>query len=493
MASSFNKSQTLVWNTDSSMKRPRTQQPYRMFSTPAAAASSESLPSAATTGPIASHMAPIPTERDIAMAGGVFSLTSAKRDKLNELKGALGEEHDTLDDMATDEELLDLHLADGILLIAKTTDAGADSNVLTEFSNWLNEQNMESQVDRTTLGIQLESMNAKVENLLETVPSDRCLRNVRDFLDPNDLSEILKDYEGSDNPMNDSSSVLNPDTTHFWDSVTRYRFLLIKSAIDQLLNSWDMFTTISDADIDRAAAEGISLESELDTVDGEKVLQFLQTVVNGSCSERATAAWDLMDRDQDGSLDQDEMHNIVHLCLAIEVGALKQLFEESLEAYPVRASLDELASEELPAKKGWRHRRAEQQMKKRLLKMFQTSCQKHFDVEVEIDHRLRCIYAWANKADQDNQLKSVLVGEQAGWSGRQRYVELSPKISEPEFREVQCLHFKHMDKFGSEILSSFREDLWVLQGKRRERKDLIRNSFLFLAGVSLVDYAILCL
>ncbi len=470
-------------------KRPRRQ--LRMLSTPKAA--SEPLPSAATTGPIASHMAPIPTERDIAIAGGVFSLTSAKRDKLNELKGALGEEHDSLDEMATCDELLDLHLADGILLITKTTDAGSDAQVLTEFSQWLEEQSFDSQVDRTTLGIQLEVMNAKVENLLETVPPDRCLRNVRDFLDPKDLEELLKNYEGGEDPLQDSSSALNPDTTHFWDSVTRYRLLLIKSAIDQLLNSWDKLTTVSDADVDRAAAEGISLESELDTVDGEKVLEFLKTVVNGSCSERVTAAWDLMDRDQDGSLDQDEMHSIVHLCLAIEVDALKQLFQESLEAYPVRASLDDLASEELPAKKGWRQRRAENNMKKRLSKMFQTSCQRHFDIEVEIDHRLRCIYAWANKADQGNQLKSVLVGEQAGWSGRQRYVELSPKISESEFREVQSLHFKHMDKFGSEILSSFREDLWVLQGKRRERKDLIRNSFLFLAGVSLVDYAILCL
>ena len=125
--------------------------------------------------------------------------------------------------------------------------------------------------------------------------------------------------------------------------------------------------------------------------------------------------------------------------------------------------------------------------------MFQKSCQKHFDVEVEINHRLRCIYSWANKADQGNQVKSVMVGEQAGWSGRQRYVELAPKISEAEFREVQEIHFKHMDRFGSEILSSFREDLWVLQGKRRERKDLIRNSFLFLAGVSAVDYVILML
>ena len=494
IASSFG-----AWNSEplTTTKRPRiciiTQQ-QRTFSTPAA--SDASLPTQATTGAIASHKAPIPTERDIAMAGGVFSLTSAKRDKLGELKGKLKDDHWSLDDMATNDELLDLHLADGIMLVTKTTDFAKDNNnnaQLKELSEWLDDQEGGA-VDRTTLGIRLEAVRAKVEGLLETVPSDRCLRNVRDFLDPTDLSEILKDYNGTDNPF----TVETPESSHFWDSVTRYRLLLTKSAIDHVLDSWEMFTTVSDMDVDRAAAEGISLESELDTVDGDKILSLLQACMTKSCSDRITAAWDLMDRDEDGSLDQDEMHKVVHLCLTIEVDAVKQLFEESLEAYPVRAPLDDLTTtsseEDTPQpKKGWRQKRAEEKVQKKLSKMFIKSCSKHFDVEVEINHRIRCIYAWANKDDQGNQVKSVVVGEQAGWSGRQRYVELSPKISEAEFREVQCLHFRHADKFGSEILGSFREDLWVLQGKRRERKDLYKNSFLFLAGVSAVDYGILCL
>mmetsp|Transcript_20945 Transcript_20945/g.51948 ORF Transcript_20945/g.51948 Transcript_20945/m.51948 type:complete len:528 (+) Transcript_20945:150-1733(+) len=493
MASSFGS-----WNSEplTATKRPRISI-VRMLSTPAAAAAPDaSLPTKATTGAIASHKAPIPTERDIAMAGGVFSLTSAKRDKLGEFKGQLKDEHWSLDDMATSDERLDLHLADGIMLVTKTTDFAKDNDQLKELSEWLDDDQEGGSIDRTTLGIRLEAVRAKVEGLLETVPSDRCLRNVRDFLDPTDLSEILKDYNGND--FDDTA--LNPESSHFWDSVTRYRLLLTKSAIDHVLDSWEMFTTVSDMDVDRAAAEGISLESELDTVDGDKILGLLQACMTKSCSERITATWNLMDRDEDGSLDQDEMHKVVHLCLAIEVDAVKQLFEESLDAYPVRAPLNDLTTtttsgeEDTPQpKKGWRQRRAEEKVKKNLSKMFIKSCSKHFDIEVEIDHRLRCIYAWANKADQDNQVKSVVVGEQAGWSGRQRYVELSPKISEAEFREVQCLHFKHADKFGSEILGSFREDLWVLQGRRRERKDLYKNSFLFLAGVSAVDYAILCL
>ena len=115
---------------------------------------------------------------------------------------------------------------------------------------------------------------------------------------------------------------------------------------------------------------------------------------------------------------------------------------------------------------------------------------KHFDDEVETPHRLRCIYAWAEKAHQDNKLQSIMVDAE-GWSDRKRYVELSPKISLAEFREVQQEHFTHLDRIGTEILKSYREDLWVLQGKGRERKELIRDSALFMTAVSVADYLIL--
>jgi hypothetical protein len=496
--------QQTLWQDDNYYHR-------RSLSTTASAP--DTLPASATTGTIAAHKAPIPTERDIAMAGGVWAVTSAKRDKLNELKAALGEEHDTLDDMATEDELLDLHLADGLKLIAKVTDSGSDAahsdamKVVNDFSAWLDTQqgdaSQPNEIDRTALGIKLEVISAKLDNLLETVPSDRCLRNVRDFLDPGDISEEVKNSDWKERPLpwsnnsddDESNNNLKMGTSQFWDSVTRYRLLLAKSAIDHVLKSWKILTTVSDADIDRAAAEGVALQPELDSVSLDKIIAFLQTNVSGSCSDRIAAAWDLMDRDQDGSLDEDEMHQLVHLCLNIEVEALQTLFQETLDAFPVRVPISAIGSDEhiSTAPKSWRQRRAEKKTKKQLFKMFQTACKKHFDVEVEINHRLRCIYAWANKADLDNQLKSVLVDEQAGWSGRKRYVELSPKISEAEFREVQEIHFKHINRLGSEVVTSFREDLWVLQGKRRERKDLVRNSFLFLAAVSAVDYVIVML
>lgn len=495
------------------------QHQHHLFSTTATAtptASSatsatppDNLPASATTGTIGSHNKPIPTERDIAVSGGVWALTSRKRDKLGELKGALGEEHDTLDDVATEEELLDLHLADGIKLIAKVTDAGLDFTkndsekgndmnmaVLNEFSTWLDNQHdpsLPDDVNRTALEIKLELLSAKIDKLLETIPPDHCLRSLRDFLDPVDISKQVKDYDEDENlfSSNNDNDTFSMDTSSFEDAVTRFRLLLVKSAIDQVLQSWKILMTVSDADIDRAATEGIALQSELDTLSLSKVIVFLQKNVSGSCSDRVTAAWDLMDRDQDGCLDEKEMNEVVHLCLGIEVKALQAFFEETLDAFPVRAPLSAIESDdEVPAPQGWRQRRAEKNTKKRLIKMFQECCKKRFDVEVEINHRLRCIYAWANKADQDNQLKSVLVDDQAGWSGRKRYVELSPKISESEFREVQEIHFKHLDRLGTELVTGFREDLWVLQGKGRERKDLIRNGALFLTAVSLVDFGI---
>ena len=74
--------------------------------------------------------------------------------------------------------------------------------------------------------------------------------------------------------------------------------------------------------------------------------------------------------------------------------------------------------------------------------------------------------------------------------GRKRYVELEPKISYAEFRKEQERHFPHLDKIGEEIAFSFKEDLWVLQGKGRQNKELKRDCFLFLLTVSLIDVGI---
>ena len=68
-----------------------------------------------------------------------------------------------------------------------------------------------------------------------------------------------------------------------------------------------------------------------------------------------------------------------------------------------------------------------------------------------------------------------------------------PKIAYSEFKEVQQEHFAHLDRIGTEFLKGFREQLWVIQGRHRQRRSLYRNCTLFLIGISIVDYAILAL
>ena len=77
--------------------------------------------------------------------------------------------------------------------------------------------------------------------------------------------------------------------------------------------------------------------------------------------------------------------------------------------------------------------------------------------------------------------------------GRKRYVELHPKISLSEFREVQAIHFPQLDRVGSELLASYRDDLLVAQGKGRQRKALMWDCTIFFVGVCVLDYAILSL
>jgi hypothetical protein len=109
-----------------------------------------------------------------------------------------------------------------------------------------------------------------------------------------------------------------------------------------------------------------------------------------------------------------------------------------------------------------------------LTKTFKATLACHFCDQVETPHRLQCIYAWADKSHQSNKLESNIVHSSDDWGaassivGRKRYVELLPKISYTEFRNEQANHFPHLDKIGEEIVMSFKEDLWVMQGKRRQ-------------------------
>jgi hypothetical protein len=304
---------------------------------------------------------------------------------------------------------------------------------------------------------------------------------VRDFLDPADaIEEEIPNLDESQARLQDSS---------FEDATLRFRLMLAQAAAEHAKKSWKALTTMSDADVDRSAVRGEVVVPQ--GVSLARVYTYIFEHASGTCSDRVDAAWALIDRDNDGLLDESEMNDVAFLCVAPVQATLIKVFEQALEASPVRAPLAELGRSVVPeAPQGFRARRKDKKVKKELLKMFMSTTKNHFIDEVEINHRLRCIYAWAEKQHQNNKLDSVLV-EDEGWTGRKRYVELSPKISLAEFREVQQEHFKHLDRIGKEILKSFREDLWVQQGKRRQRSELIRDCLVFLSVVSVADYLIL--
>jgi hypothetical protein len=427
----------------------------------------------------------IPTTKDVTTSGGVWAPTSAKRDKLAELRIALEEDQDTLNDAATPEQMQDLYLADGVQLIAKISDSVPDSDTkqIQEFSDWLVAQQtkMPEDMDKDKLEAHLDIISEKVSSIMGDISSSHYLRDIRDFMDPSSVEEEEV------NKITDPN--LSSQDAAFDMSVLLFRLQLTQAAIEHLKEYWDAYTTVSDGDVDRAAVKGESLQPQATTVSLAKVYAYLFAHMSGTCSDRVDACWQLVDHDNDGLLEESEMKVVAQMCLAPTQGALVNLFQQALEQEITVPAHNSGNDEEAPASKGRRQRRKEAKAKKLLTKTFQNATKNHFEDEVELNHRLRCIYAWAEKADQDNKLDSIMVD--SGWSGKKRYVELKPKISLPEFREVQLEHFTHLDRIGTEILKSFREDLWVLQGKGRERRELMRDSFLFLTAVTIADFLIL--
>jgi len=477
--------------------------------------------------PESGTMSAIPTAQDVTTSGGVWAPTSAKRDKIAELHGALEENQRTLDDAAAPYEKHDLWLCDGVSAVAGTVDSNSllsskkdgdsesvatnESNsewkeraekIFTDLDSWW-ESKVPADAQKGLALIQFENMlqwyRKELEQHLEAFPPAEHLRDVRDFFDVNTLNSRNPKYVL---PIPESEEALTDSETsdHFHSAVLWYRLSLAHAAAQTLQSSWQTLTAVSDQDVDRAAVNGQTSESlKVSTLPPEKVYAVLQAFLKGSASDRVDAIWDLMDRDQDGLLDETEMVKVSDLAIAPVRVALEQLLTEAVNASQVRPKeLDatnyapDAPPESIP-KLSWRQRRKEAKEQKKLLRTFQKMLKRHFSEEVEEPHRLRCIYAWANKMHQNNKIESVLVENVealSGFGGRKRYVELKPKISLAEFREVQQEHFTHLDRVGAEFMKSFREDLWVIQGKGRERSELYRDSAIFMTVVCLVDYAI---
>mmetsp|Transcript_15658 Transcript_15658/g.28433 ORF Transcript_15658/g.28433 Transcript_15658/m.28433 type:complete len:519 (+) Transcript_15658:1-1557(+) len=316
--------------------------------------------------------------------------------------------------------------------------------------------------------------------------------------------------------------ILNNVVTQAFSSSTElYRTLLLRATAQTLLENWDTITTVTSGDIDRAAVAKTAISPQRSTVNAKNIQKLFESYSNESSKEWVQSWWDILDADGDGLIDEEELTTCVDLATKPVHLALSDMVYMSLEVCPMRTA--SLGSNEATAwflggetisdinttsdtnpsaaattdnKLSWRIRRRELKARKMLTKTFQATLKRHFRDQVEVSHRLRCIYAWADKSHQSNKIDSIVVDATDEWGaassivGRKRYVELEPKISYAEFRKEQARHFPHLDSIGEEIAMSFKEDLWVVQGKGRQNKELRRDIFLFLLSISVVDVVI---
>jgi hypothetical protein len=472
--------------------------------------------------------------------GGVWAQTNAKRDKLGELRLEL--RHDlgqmTLDDAATSQEKLDNYLVDGIKAVACFTDGGTEScmrgeldqaartpalddfyGLLQEFGDakqYINREEYESHL--LTLIGHVEQIRAHHTAAVEKSSSLICIRDMLAFVPPNETLQ-----QGQKIPSNIEKDISSPIAHDFAICSEYYRILLLQACLNYLVTKWEHIVKIVDADMDRAAATGNTLTVS-DTISVSKLHQVLEAFGRRGCSERVRALWDLMDKDGDELLNQVEMDEVVHMSIRPVEDALSRFVKDCVDVWPLRRPIPENLHDNLQelhdGTKGryqrWKEQRVENKAKKTFLKLYQKAIKRHFDIDVEVAHRLRCCYAWADKQHQDGKVTSILVdsstsavdvesnnektpeggvggGSRTGGfftGGRKRYVELDPKISYEEFRQVQIGIFPHLDRVSEELCNGFKEELWIVQGTRRQNAVLKRESLAFLIVVSLLDLGI---
>ena len=500
--------------------------------------------------------------------GGVWAQTSAKRDKLGELKLELKFDlgQRSLDDVATMEEKYDLFLIDGVHSIAKMIDDGGgtihdeitllkkgdegnDENLLlkqlqTMMEEFLEQEGMgessegstSTEITKQQFDLYMTKLIAYVKELKENHPAapqdynqydeDQTLTDEGEITTNDNKREHssllhIRDFvfyeapnpEEHPIPSKIRDKMYEPISKPFASCFEYFQIILLQTGLEHLSTQWDDLTSISSGDQDRAATKGETLSSK-QSIDVVKLHSVLNAFASGACSDRVEALWNLMDKDNDGMLDQEEMDKTVYMSIKPMEDAFKLFILECMDVWPMRkwglpppcleqetiTSEDQVVEKNHRKKLGfykrWVKERYEKKTKKNFLKLLDGTIKNHFDVEAETPHRLRCIYAWAEKKNQDGKTESVVVdtsnAEPGGFfsGAKKRYVELDPKISYPEFKEVQVEHFPHLDRIGQELCTSLKEDIWVHQGKGRQNQELKREIAAFLVVVSLIDYGI---
>jgi hypothetical protein len=423
----------------------------------------------------------IPTASEVAAMGGIWTPSSTKKDKLAEYRLELKAGQTSLDDAATSQQKLDLFLADGLLEVFKAAEIkNSDVDGLEDFIVWLNleGENLPQDLSQAQFESFLSLVISQVETKLDEISKDQYLQNIRDFMQaPVDDTGFQKLLVSSDQG--------NTIKT-FHSCVRRFRLHLIKAAAERLKSNWTKLVTLTAGDTDRAAVKGELAESNASTLSRDALRQVLIEFAVGDCSSRFDALWKLVDKDNDGLLDAPEMTDVAYHAVSPISAAIQTFTNEAVDARPVRLSLE--MEETLKLKQGFWNRRKESSQAKRLKKFMTSAIKYHFENDLEMPQRLRVIYAWANKSHQGNKIDNVHID--TGLGGRKRYVELSPKISLPEFREVQLEHFPHLNRVSEEILMSFRDNLLVQQGQGRQRTELYWNSTYFMIVVCIIDAGI---
>jgi hypothetical protein len=335
---------------------------------------------------------------------------------------------------------------------------------------------------------------------------------------------------------------------------------LLESCIQLLIQSgWKEFMIPSDTELDRQAAQDTittsssssSSSSRTQRMNVKKLHTALLLHLQGSCLERIQALWNLKDTDDDSRIEKEHLESLIVWAIRPVQDTFYTLVSTSLSACPVRLSPDDssyqydvqqeqafyrqefwyylssfsrfLSSREEAEQlqhissptiairsstsfrsryKNYKNRKEMQRVQKYMMKYVNKTIRYHFDREVELPHRLRCIYAWADKEHQQGKVESVLIPDtpvllnpnsllSLVQGQRKRFVELEPKISFLEFQSMQKIHLAHLDRIGGELCTSLKEEVWIHQGKKRQGVEFRKEAMIFLSLVTVIDFMIM--
>jgi len=345
--------------------------------------------------------------------GGIWQNTSAKREKIGELKGEMPDGAVSaglgLEDMGEMQERVELGVIQGLGAVVGFVDGGGElfegeksgigegEDVWGGFLSGLSDvkhdsfcdedmnevvfnryvSNCKGKLQRVVVNNGVNSLS-KVGMFGEAVYGDKVGgENVDSKIeDSRDKVDDSKKVEESENkskiglpfPPLQTPPLSSPHLTDFNVSVQQFRFHLVSEALEFLGKSFQDLTTLSDTDVDRAAVAGTDANADNNipkTVSKRKVDELIRSFAIGSCEHRVRSMWELFDLDNDGMLEQEEMDSVANATVGIVQEALKKLVDDTIQAIP---------EGEISKKR----------KKKVMKKSFDKMMKRHYEIEVEV-------------------------------------------------------------------------------------------------------------